>query len=242
MDKYLIPIVVVLGIGAYLLIGEQFKKIREAPPPELQANPLGLPNAQPLQPVQIPQFNSPFAKQGPPPEPAADDFTPVTFDDPHKKFRVAFPGRTPTHDMLPSPDPKLRVVVTRYAVPKPGTMFEIDEYDSGWDAVKRRGAAREWLKKCYRNQLDGIHANETMAKDITVHETIPGIEFEALYTKDEKTQVWAGRMYLVGSRLYSVSVYGDPSIVSLQAPAFLGSFELSPPKGAKTPIDNRKFD
>ncbi|MCE9566614.1 MAG: hypothetical protein K8U57_31715 [Planctomycetes bacterium] len=234
MDKFALPLVVLLGIGAYFLVGEQFRKLREAPPPA-QMNPVVIqtPQMPPFQPIKLEPFPTvnPFAKQAPSPEPAANDFTPISFDDPNKKFRVSFPGRKPTRVSFPI----IKVVITRYTVPKPNMMFEIDEYDSGWDAAKRRGTARDWLTKCYKNQLEGMHASETTSKEIMFGEMIPGIEFEALYVKDEKTQVWIGRTYLVGSQLYSASVYGDPGIAAFRAPAFLDSFDLAPKATKPTP-------
>jgi len=226
MDKIAIPIAVVLAIGAYMLLGEQFKKVREAPPPQLTPVANSLPVMPEFKPIQLTPFQpfNPFAKQAPPPEPAANDFTPITFDDPNKNYRVAFPGRKPTRVSFPI----VKVMVTRCTVPKPNMMFEVDDYDSGWDAAKRRGTARQWLTKCYKSQLEGMHASETASQEIIFSNEIPGIEFEALYLKDDKTQSWIGRTYLVGSHLYSISVYGDPGIVSVRARAFLDSFDLAP--------------
>jgi len=224
MDKLALPIVVVLGIGAYLLIGEQFKKIRETAPQQLKVNPVEfkapviptIPTIKPFQP-----FN-PFAKQAPPPEPAADDFTPIAFESSNKMYRAKFPGRKPTRTSFPI----VKVMVTRYTVPKPDTIFEINEYDSGWDAAKRPGTAREWLKKRHQDQLDGMHAREEFAKELTVGKDVPGLAFEALYEKDGKPQAWWGRVYLVDSQLYTVSVYGNPALVGFRAIPFLESFSF----------------
>ncbi len=223
MDKYALPVVVVLGIGAYLLIGEQFKKLREAPAPQIQVNPAVIPSGpvipafQPIPPIN---FNNPFAKQGPPPEPAADDFTSVAFEAPNKMFRATFPGRKPTQETV-------LIKATRYSVPKPGTMFEINEYDSGWRAAKRPGTAREWLQKCHQDQLTGMHAREESATSLLVAARYPGIEFEALYFKDDKAQAWFGRVYLIDSQLYTASVYGDPAVVNFRAIPFLDSFKFT---------------
>ncbi|MBA4189920.1 MAG: hypothetical protein C0467_18200 [Planctomycetaceae bacterium] len=219
MDKLALPAVILLAFVGYALIGDQFKKIREAPPAQLQMNPVVIPK--PVIPT-MPQFKpfNPFGQSAPPPEPAADDFTPTAFEDSNKVFRAKFPGRKPT----PVSFPIVKVKVTRYTVPKPNLMFEIDEYDSGWKAAQKTGTAREWLKKCHQSQLAGMHAREEFSKELTVTEDVPGIAFEALYIKDNKPQAWFGRVYLVDSQLYTASVYGDAATVNLRAPAFLDSF------------------
>lgn len=238
MDKLAIPVVVVLGLLGYYLINEQFKKVKDQRKdmPELVAKQIvpSLPDFKPVPPVQFQPFN-PFAPQPPVPEPAADNYAPVAFESLDGLYAAKFPGRKPTSARFPL----LGVVVTRHQVPKPETLFEIDDYDSGWDAAGRPGTAREWLKKAHQSQLDGLEAREEATKELLTGD-VPGIAFEALYSKDDKVRAWYGKVYLVGSRLVTVSVYGDPTVVSQRAYPFLGSFELTPPK--KAPAPTRPID
>lgn len=227
MEKLALPVVVVLGILGYHLIGEQFKMIRanRQELPQVVAKQIvpTLPEFKPVPAVQFQPFN-PFTPRTPDAEPAADDYSPVAFESADGFYRAAFPGRKPTtatFSILPN-TPK----ITRHQVPKPETVFEIDDYDSGWNAAGRPGTAKAWLKKCHQSQLDGMHAREEAAQDVTVH-SVPGIAFEALYSKDDKVRAWYGKVYLVGSRLVTVSVYGDPNVVNQRAYPFLGKFELT---------------
>ncbi|VTU00187.1 unnamed protein product [Gemmataceae bacterium] len=239
MDKIAIPVAIVLAFVGYKLIGDQFKKIQDAqknaPPVVVQpaAPAIPGPGLKPIPTVQFQPFN-PFARRPPVPEPAADDFTPVPFEAHDGLYAVKFPGRKPTSVQFPV----FETVVIRHHVPKPETLFEIDDYDCGWDAAGRPGTAREWLKKAHQNQLDGMSAREEATKELTVGD-VPGIAFEALYSKDDRVRAWYGKVYLVGSRLVTVSVYGDPNVVAQRAYPFLGSFELTP---KAKPVPTRTID
>lgn len=226
MDKFAVPVMIVLAIVAYALIDEQFKKVRQAVP---AAQPIKVPGLQvPVAPKFEP-FN-PLAKAAPP---AEDDFTPVPFTDPSGAFKVSFPARKPDRVTFPVLVEGCRV--TRYSVDRLGSTFEVAVYDSGWDAAGRKGTAREWLKKCHRDQLDGMNAGEEVAKELTVGNGVPGIAFAALCSKGGRPWAWHGRVYLVGSQLYTASAYGDVNLVNFRAPAFLDTFELTPKASGSAP-------
>ena len=82
---------------------------------------------------------------------------------------------------------------------------------------------RERLEAAKNAALAELQATATSSKDITIGSGIPGQEFEG--TAGEK-QI-RGRVYLVGARLFQITVVGSAQFVEAKEnAAFLGSFQL----------------
>lgn len=224
MDKLAAPLMVVLAIGAYFLVNQQFKNVKQAVQQQ-QAAPVVLPKpvipvVPPFQPFKV---NNPFAPRPEEPEPAEDDFTPVPFESANGFYRANFPGGKPKHLSFPL----FQVKVHCYRIAKQVATFEVNYYDSGWREGETTRTPQQWLKRIHALQIGGMHAREETYREVMIDDRIPGAEFEALFLKGDKPQMWVGKTYLVGRDIVTASCYGDAGVVSLRGPEFLKSFLLT---------------
>ncbi|MFO0824062.1 MAG: hypothetical protein U0792_13275 [Gemmataceae bacterium] len=225
MEKFAAPLMVVLAIGAYYLVNEQFRKVQQnMPQGQFKVNPVQIPQPvmPPIQFKPIQPFN-PFAEKAEEPEPAEDNFTPTPFETANGYCKAVFPGGKPKVLSFPL----FGVKVTRAMIRKQVATFEVSYYDSNWREGTTAGTPRQWLAYRHARQLEAMHAREEIHRPVMFEEVIPGIEFEALFLKDNKPQMWVGKTYLIGQDIYTASVYGDASVVALRGPEFLKFFTLT---------------
>ena len=135
------------------------------------------------------------------------------------KFRVRF-GRPPK--VYDQPDNGIPTQI--FTVTTPDGAYTVRAYNLPVSADAAAQASDKLLEEAKGDLLRSIRATETASESVVLAGKYPGRAFTATVTVAEPG-VLRGRIYLAGTRLYKVTVFGTTDFVSApEATAFLESF------------------
>jgi hypothetical protein len=147
---------------------------------------------------------------------------PPEFLSTEQKFRVRF-GRPPK--VFDQPDGALPTKI--FTVTFPDGAYTVRAYELPVPAEDATRAASKLLDEAKNDLFRSVGAEPTTAESITLAGKYPGRSFTATASAPNPG-VLRGRIYLAGTRLYKVTVFGTPDFANAPAAsAFLDSFMVT---------------
>lgn len=147
---------------------------------------------------------------------------PPLFESPEHKFRVRF-GRPPAvHDKADNGIPSQLFTVTSTS-----GAYTVRAYKLPITLEQATGASAQILDDAKNDLVKSVGGTQTESASVALGGKYPGRSFTAT-AQAPKPGVLRGRVYLAGTRLYKVSVFGTPDFADApDATAFLESFVVT---------------
>lgn len=147
---------------------------------------------------------------------------PPEFVSKEHKFRVRFGGVPSVFDR-----PDNGIPSKLYTLATPDGAYTVRAYDLPITAEQAGEASGKLLDEAKRELIRSVGGTETSGESVVLAGKYAGRVFTATAAAPQ-AGVLRGRVYLVGTRLYKVSVFGPPAFTEAPAAsAFLESFGVS---------------
>jgi hypothetical protein len=147
----------------------------------------------------------------------------VEFNSRDGKFKIQFPGTPKVSTAVAANN----IQVTTYGVESLQGAYMVVCYDTP-NPPKTEEAIRKFLVDDAEHMFAGPGKGEVkFKKDITLQNSI-GIEFTGKLKQPKEFELW-GRSYLVGNRVYRITIVGSAWKLELnETRKYLDSFEVTP--------------
>ncbi len=146
---------------------------------------------------------------------------PPLFESPEHKFRVRFGSPPAVHDKADGPYASQLFTVTSAS-----GAYTVRAYKLSITVERATGASAQILDDAKNDLVKSVGGTPTESASVALAGKYPGRAFTATAT-EPKPGVLRGRVYLAGTRLYKVSVFGTPDFANApDATAFLESFSV----------------